>query len=77
MKSPKTVPGKKRSHLPEAQENLRATSQALYGIADADELDAMRPEADSIEDPLEDWPESAGEADHWLKSRRLPRNRDT
>jgi len=75
MKSPKTVPRKKRSRLPEAQENLSATSQAPYGIAD-DEPDALPPEADSVEDPLEDWPESAGEAERWLKSRRLRRDEE-
>jgi len=38
MKSPKTVPRKKRSRLPEAQENLSATSQAPYGQSLTSEL---------------------------------------
>jgi hypothetical protein len=62
--------------LPEAPESLSATSRALYGIADPDEPDALQLAAESIEDPLEDWPEAAGEADRWLGSRRARRDEE-
>jgi hypothetical protein len=62
--------------LPEAPESLGATSRALYGIADPDEPDALQPEAESVEDALEDWPESAGEADRWLTRRRARRDEE-
>jgi hypothetical protein len=76
MKRRKTAPRKKRPRLPEVQESLSETSRALYGIADPDEPDALQPEAESIEDPLEDWPEAAGEADSWLRSRRARRDEE-
>ena len=76
MKRRKATLSKMRSRLPEAQNDLSATSRALLGISDADELDALQSEAESVEDPLADWPENAGEADHWLKSRRVRRNEE-
>jgi len=76
MKRRKSVPSKKPPRLPEAQEDLNATSRALYGVADEREPEALARDAESVEDPLQDWPESASEADPWLKSRSVRRNEE-
>jgi hypothetical protein len=76
MKRRKSVPGKKPSRLPEAREDLNATCPALYGVADEREPEALPRGAESVEDPLQDWPESAGEADHWLKYRGVRRDEE-
>jgi len=76
MKRRKSVPRKKPSRLPEAQENLNVVSRALYGVTDGREPEALARDAESVEDPLQDWPDSAGEADHWLKSRGVRRNEE-
>lgn len=55
---------------PGAPEDLNATSRALYGVSQAEEPEAEAQGNESIEDPLQDWPESEGEADEWLKERR-------
>jgi hypothetical protein len=72
MKRRSTVPIRKRFRLPEAPESLSATSRALYGISDPGEPDALQPEAESVEDALEDCPESTGD-----EQVRPPRYRDT
>ena len=74
MKRRKSAPKNKRFRLPQAQEDLSAMSRALYGAEDEGEPGAPPAEPESVEDPLQDWPESAGEADHWLTSR--PARRD-
>ena len=52
-----------------AQEDLNARSRALYGVAQAHEPEATAQDNESIEDPLQDWPDE-GDADRWLKERR-------
>lgn len=74
MNRRKSAPRKKRFRVPEAREDLNATSRALYGAED--EPGAPRTEPESVEDPLKDWPESAGEADHWAGSRRVRRDEE-
>ncbi|HET7159743.1 MAG TPA: hypothetical protein VFI62_12155 [Burkholderiales bacterium] len=64
MKRRKVSRKNKASPPPSAPEDLNATSP-IYGLT------AMR-EPESIEDPLEDWPESTGEADEWLTERGVP-----
>ena len=69
----KTEPVKRRkvsrknraSPPPSVPEDLNATSRTIYGLTSTRE-------AESIEDPLEDWPESTGEADEWLIERGAP-----
>jgi hypothetical protein len=74
MKRRKSAPGKKRLRAPEAREDLSATTRALYGVED--EPGVRQTEPESVEDPLRDWPESAGEADHWARSRRVRRDEE-
>ena len=51
-----------------AKQDLDAASRAL--LEEREGPDAAAPRDASIEDPLQDWPESAGEEDQWLKERR-------
>jgi len=76
MKRRKSEPSKKPPRLLEAQEDLNATSRALYGVADEREPEALARDAESVEDPLQDWPEGDGDADPWLKSRSVRRNEE-
>ena len=66
----KPVRTKRAPPLPEAQEDLNAVSAALYDDAPAGDVEASARAGESVEDPLQDWPESDGEADGWLKERR-------
>lgn len=76
MKRRKSSSRTKRSPAPQPQQDLSAISTALLGMTDTDEPDAVRRQAESVEDPLADWPESAGEADHWQKSRPVRRDEE-
>lgn len=53
---------------PAAQEDLKVTSGALFGLEDERWPETQGPN-ESIEDPLQDWPESSGEPDQWLDER--------
>jgi len=76
MKRRKSERSKKPPRLLEAQEDLNATSRALYGVADEREPEALARDAESVEDPLQDWPEGDGDADPWLQSRSVRRNEE-
>ena len=65
---------KRRTKLPplaRADEDLQATSRAIYELEDRRRPDTQRSN-ESIEDPLQDWPESSGEPDRWLDERHTP-----
>jgi len=70
VKRRKPVRGKRASPSPSAQEDLNATSRAFDEVGEVREPKAAAQDNESIEDPLQDWPESAGDADQWLKERR-------
>lgn len=70
MKRRKPVCRKRAPPPPSAQEDLNATGRALYDIAEAREPGAAAQDNESVEDPLQDWPESSGDADEWVKERR-------
>ena len=55
---------------PGVQEDLNVTSRALYGVAQPHEPETAAQDNESIEDPLQDWPDDEGAADQWLKERR-------
>ena len=67
-------PPRRKEATPPAvvHEDLNETCGAVYGVADPRERDALAREAESIEDPLQDWPESAAE-----EQVRPPRNRQS
>ena len=67
MRRRKSVRRKRAPPSPDAREDLNATSRALYGLAQAREPEATAQDNESIEDPLQDWPEN--DADRWLKER--------
>lgn len=69
VKRPKRYP-KKRAPPPPAEEDLNAMSSAVFDLGQERQPEAQAPADDSIEDPLQDWPESSGEPDQWLKERR-------
>jgi len=73
MKRRKSAPKKKPMGLPQPHDDLGATSHALY---EGDDAGGPPPEPESVEDPLDDWPESAGEADPWVTSRRVRRDQE-
>ena len=52
------------------EEDLQAMSGAIFGFGEERQPEVQAPDRDSIEDPLQDWPESSGEPDQWLKERR-------
>ena len=54
----KSVRRKRAPPSPGAREDLNATSRALYGLAQAREPEATAQDNESIEDPLQDWPEN-------------------
>lgn len=54
--------------VPEQEGN--AASRALLGVDDGRGAADAEPEGNgSVEDPLQDWPESEGEPDQWLDER--------
>lgn len=54
-----------------ARKEIESTSRE--GIVQEDERRRGRPRPnESVEDPLQDWPESSGEPDQWLDERRTP-----
>ncbi|MGZ5094813.1 MAG: hypothetical protein ACXWIE_21355 [Burkholderiales bacterium] len=70
MKRRKPLRRKSTPPGPGAQEDLNATSGALYEVAGARESGAAAQDNEPVEDPLEDWPETSGEEDQWVKERR-------
>lgn len=55
--------------VPAGAQDLDAVSRAVFGVEDE-----RRPKAgESVEDPLQDWPESSGEPDRWVTERRKGR----
>lgn len=61
---------KKPAHFRGAEEDLGAPSRALYGFGEPTENELLLAETalESVEDPLDDWPESGTDADDWLRS---------
>ncbi len=70
MRPRKPASRKSAPPSPDAQEDLNVTSRALYGVAQAHEPETAARDNESIEDPLQDWPDDEGAADQWLKERR-------
>lgn len=71
MKRRKTERKKRRAPpSPPGEEDLNAMSRAVFGLVEERQPQAQAPGNDSIEDPLQDWPESPGEADQGLTERR-------
>jgi len=70
MKRQKRFPKKRAPPPPPVEEDLNAMSGAIFGLGEERQPEAQVPVNDSIEDPLQDWPESSGEPDQWLKERR-------
>jgi hypothetical protein len=70
MKRRKPVQRKKRDTTPDATDDLISTSRALYEFEQPSGPHAPARRKESVEDPLQDWPESSGEADRWLNERR-------
>ena len=70
MRPRKPASRKSAPPSPGAQEDLNVTSRALYGVAQAHEPETAARDNESIEDPLQDWPDDEGAADQWLKERR-------
>jgi hypothetical protein len=69
MKRRKLQPKKRPPQLPPAEQDLKATSGAVFGLEEERPPDTQGPN-ESIEDPLQDWPEDSGEPDQWLDERR-------
>ncbi|MGZ5095114.1 MAG: hypothetical protein ACXWCY_29635 [Burkholderiales bacterium] len=69
MKRRKSVRSKSALPFPRAQEDLNATSGALYEVAGPRESGAAAQDNEPVEDPLEYW-ESSGEEDQWVNERR-------
>jgi hypothetical protein len=68
-RKPKRTHVPKLPSIPAAQEDLNATSAALYDPDPTDGEDTSVRGAESVEDPLDDWPETDTGADEWLKER--------
>jgi len=71
MKRGKPQQKKRAPPSPPVHEDLKVTSRAVYGLDEERRPQTQRPN-ESIEDPLQDWPESSGEPDRWLNERRAP-----
>jgi hypothetical protein len=71
MKRRKTQRKKRTPPSPPWQEDLKVTSVAVFSLEDERWPETRGPN-ESIEDPLQDWPESSGEPDQWLNERRSP-----
>ena len=65
----RTTSRKKRAPLRSpAEQDLDATSRALFDLEQGREPQVT--DEGSVEDPLQDWPESTGEPDQWQNERR-------
>jgi hypothetical protein len=76
MKRRKIQRKKKAQPSPLGEDDLNATSDAVLDLTEKRQPETQAPADESIEDPLQDWPESSGEPDQWLDERRAGNDKE-